>query len=119
MHPDRRTFVAGGVTTLAAATSGFRPARSATTPLPQELLAGLVQDLQAARWLGSIYLAQGGDPTPAYRVLAGATDAAAMRAAIRRQASHELAKDQIVLLDGWVVAPIEAQVLALLTVAEV
>jgi hypothetical protein len=118
MCPGRRDFVVGGIAALAAAAGWTGQPQASPAPTRSGLLTGLVQDIAAARWLGELYLAAGGDPAPARSLLVEAVDTPGLRAAIRMQAEAELARGEIVLLDGWVVAKIEAQALALLAAVE-
>ena len=83
-------------------------------------VAELFDDPEAVRDLGRAYLAQSGERDPA-RLLDGdvqqalvAGDVDALRKAIRARSAREAAADELISVNGWLVAPTEVRVAALL-----
>jgi hypothetical protein len=87
------------------------------------LLRGLVKDGAAARALGRAYLAGGQAEAGALRArldaLAAAAprDAAGLREAVRAASARDLAAGDVAVVDGWVLARTEAEILALMALA--
>jgi hypothetical protein len=109
---------------LAIAASGFGAAPAALRqPWAdgwRELLLSLSADHPTARRLGQRYLATGDDTAPLAATLRRLadhrpSDAGALRAAIAHAVRDDLAVGDTVVVDGWVLARSEAQVLGLLS----
>jgi hypothetical protein len=87
------------------------------------LLRGLVKDGPAARALGRAYLAGGRVEASTLRArldaLAAAAprDAAGLREAVRAASARDLAAGDVAVVDGWVLARTEAEILALVALA--
>jgi hypothetical protein len=118
----RRTAL-GGAAVLAALGPG--PAAAAAPPAAPSLpalLRAVVDDRAAARALGRAHLAAGAEPgalRARLEALAAAAprDAAGLRAAVREACARDLAAGDVAVVDGWVLARTEAEVLALIALA--
>ena len=119
----RRSFLALGAVVVAG---GAAAAARLLTDDGEEwtgdgaTVAQLFDEPEAVRELGKAYLAQSGerDPArlldPAVQRALRARDAEALRRAVRARAAQEAAADELISVNGWLVAPTEARVAALL-----
>ena len=119
----RRSFLALGAVAIAG---GAAAAARLLTDDGEEwtgdaaTVAELFDDPEAVRELGKAYLAQTGerDPAslldPAVERALRARNAEALRRAVRARAAQEAAADELISVNGWLVAPTEARVAAVL-----
>ena len=118
----RRSFLALGAVVVAggaAAVAKLLEDGGAEWTGDAATVAELVDDPEAVRDLGEAYLAQGGRPGPldtAVERALRARDAGALRRAVRARAAQEASADELISVNGWLVAPTEARVAALLAV---
>lgn len=118
MPVDRRRFAAC-VLAAAASITGLAPSAGATSR--PDTLRSLIKDWPAAQTLGRAYLRDCADrEAPLERaraLLAAAPDERAARALMRRHCAVELQQQTVVIIDGWVMARTEADMLALVSLA--
>jgi hypothetical protein len=118
----RRSFLALGAVVVAG---GAATARLLTDDGEEwsgnaATVAELFDDPEAVRELGEAYLAQSGERDPT-RLLAAdvqralrARNGEALRRAVRARSAQEAAADELISVGGWLVAPTEARLAALL-----
>jgi hypothetical protein len=103
--------------------SGVAAAPDATVADLAGLLRGLTKDRDTAQALGRAYLASGRVEAGALRarldalVAAAPRDAAGLREAVCAASAHDLAAGDVAVVDGWVLARTEAEILALVALA--